>query len=233
MNTLIPVAMPSSAAMPKIRSGNITRFSDLRLSGRADLRGADRLSHAVEDRNALAAAQGRECFGGRAEATVDVLPIVHHPDIAGRVDREIGLHLETAPTYPPGGEICSPVFMPGGQFAVRTPQSCTIGLLAIAKFENQTLSLPSTTAAQGPGRPPPVNGEPGYSLPSGRSSETLPPSGPPFCLNMVRVRISSKSPPLFMAFTISSRAALPRAELPNRLVTQTLPWLSMASPLPL
>src|SRR5262249_25831658 len=41
--------------------------------------------------------------------------------------------------------------MPGGQFSVRTPQSCTIGLLAIAKLEIQTLSLPSTTTAQGPG----------------------------------------------------------------------------------
>src|SRR5215475_8883219 len=31
------------------------------------------------------------------------------------------------PTYPPGGEIWSPVFIPGGQFSVRTPHSCVIG----------------------------------------------------------------------------------------------------------
>jgi hypothetical protein len=49
---------------------------------------------------------------------------------------------------------------PGGQFSVRTPQSCVIGLLGIAKFEIQTLSFPSTTTAQGPGRPPAMNGEP-------------------------------------------------------------------------
>src|SRR5271154_2097361 len=124
------------------------------------------------------------------------------------------------PTYPPGGEIWSPVFIPGGQFSVRTPHSSMIGLFGIAKLEIQTLSLPSTTAAQGPGRPPPVKGEPEYSLPSGRSSVMLPPFGPPCCLNMVRARYSSKSPPLFISLTISSRAALPRAELPNRLVTQ-------------
>src|SRR5262249_15631493 len=55
------------------------------------------------------------------------------------------------PTYPPGGEIWSPVLKPGGQFSVRTPQSSVIGLLGIAKLEIQTLSLPSTTTAQGPG----------------------------------------------------------------------------------
>jgi len=33
---------------------------------------------------------------------------------------------------------------------VRAPQSCVIGLLGIAKLEIQTLSLPSTTTAQGP-----------------------------------------------------------------------------------
>jgi hypothetical protein len=49
---------------------------------------ADRLGHAVEDRNALAAAAGRKRFGRRAEAAVDVLPVVHHPDIPGWVDGE-------------------------------------------------------------------------------------------------------------------------------------------------
>ena len=62
-----------------------------------------------------------------------------------------------------------------------------IGLFGMAKLEIQTLSLPSTAAAQGPGRPPPVNGEPGYGVPSGRNSVTLPPS-PPFCLDIVFVR---------------------------------------------
>src|SRR5262249_56218989 len=78
------------------------------------------------------------------------------------------------PASPPSGEIWSPVLNPGGQFSVRTPQSWVIGLLGIAKLEIQTLSLPSTTTAQGPGRPPPVNGEPGYCVPSGRSRVTLP-----------------------------------------------------------
>ena len=47
---------------------------------------------------------------------------------------------------------------------MRTPQSCTIGLFAAAKLETQTLSLPSMVAAQGPGRPPPVKGDPGYAV---------------------------------------------------------------------
>src|SRR5512141_2500251 len=90
------------------------------------------------------------------------------------------------PTYPPGGEIWSPVLNPGGQFSVRTPHNCTIGLAGIAKLLIQTLSLPSTTTAQGPGRPPPLNGEPGSCVPSGRSTVTLP--LPPFCSDMVLVR---------------------------------------------
>src|SRR6202000_2998616 len=74
------------------------------------------------------------------------------------------------PTYPPGGEIWSPVLKPGGQFSVRAPHSCTIGLLGMAKLEIQTLSFPSTATAHGPGRPPPLNGEPGKGVPSGFSS---------------------------------------------------------------
>src|SRR5215469_3344002 len=90
------------------------------------------------------------------------------------------------PTYPPGGAIWSPVLKPGGQFSVRTPHSSTIGLDAIAKLETHTLSLPSTTTAQGPGIPPPLNGEPGKCFPSGRSSATLP--SPPFCSDIVFVK---------------------------------------------
>ena len=78
-----------------------------------------------------------------------------------------------------------------------------------------------------------MNGEPGYSLPSGRSSVTLPPSRPPFCSNILCVSVSSKSPPVFITRPTSINLARPRSELPNRFVTQTLPWLSTASPLPL
>src|SRR5262244_3742276 len=109
------------------------------------------------------------------------------------------------PTYPPGGEIWSPVFMPGGQFSVRAPQSCVIGLLGIAKLEIQTLSLPSTTTAHGPGRPPPVNGEPGYCDPSGRSKVTLP--SRPFCSDMVLVRysVADSSPSSFRRAAMFTR----------------------------
>src|SRR5215467_12649345 len=104
-----------------------------------------------------------------------------HTSPAGPIARSVCIW-SPPPTYPPGGEIWSPVLKPGGQFSVRTPQSSVIGLLGIAKLEIQTLSLPSTTAAQGPGRPPPVNGEPRYCEPSGRSKVTLP--SLPFCSDM-------------------------------------------------
>src|SRR5271168_2005992 len=93
------------------------------------------------------------------------------------------------PTYPFGGEICPPVCTPGGQCSVRTPHNSTIGLLAAAKLEIQMLSLPSTATAHGPGKPPLLNGEPGYGVPSGRSIVTLPPfMVPPFCCDIVFVR---------------------------------------------
>src|SRR5208282_6794308 len=86
------------------------------------------------------------------------------------------------PTYPPGGEIWSPVCAPGGQCSVRAPHNSTIGLLGPAKLEIQMLSLPSTATAHGPGRPLLLNGEPVYGVPSGRSTVTLPPLiVPPFC----------------------------------------------------
>jgi hypothetical protein len=71
---------------------------------------------------------------------------------------------------------------------MRTPQSSAISPDAPAKFEIQTLSFPSTAAAQGPGSPLPVNGEPGNGVPSGLSRFTLPPNRPPFCSDTVFVR---------------------------------------------
>src|SRR5258706_3466575 len=121
--------------------------------------------------------------------------------------------------------------MPGGQFSVRMPHSCTIGLLGIAKFETQTLSLPSTATAHGPGRPPPLNGEPGNCVPLGLSKVTLP--SPPFCLDIVLVRKSDASftPFNFRCNPMSTRCARARGPVPKRLVTQTLPLLSMFKPL--
>src|SRR5215831_7216965 len=135
------------------------------------------------------------------------------------------------PTYPPGGAIWSPVLKPGGQFSVRTPQRHVIGLLGSAKLEIQTLSFPSTTTAQGPGRPSPVNGEPGHCVPSGFSRVTLP--SLPFCLDIVVVRysVADSNPASFRCAAMSTRWNIPSSPSPNRLVTHTLPWLSMFSPL--
>src|SRR5262249_18798423 len=155
---------------------------------------------------------------------------ITHTSPEGEIARPVCI-CSPPPTYPPGGEIWSPVLKPGGQFSVRTPQSCVIGLLGIAKLEIQTLSLPSTTTAHGPGRPPPVNGEPGNWVPSGRSSVMLP--SLPFCLDMVVVRysVADSIPSSFARAAKSTRWAIPSSPSPNRLVTQTLPWLSMFRPL--
>ena len=66
------------------------------LPGRTDLRCTHRLGHAEEDHHTLPAAAGRECFGRYPEAALNVLPVVHHPDVARWSDREIGLHLQTS-----------------------------------------------------------------------------------------------------------------------------------------
>src|SRR5215468_4673242 len=150
---------------------------------------------------------------------------ITHTSPAGPIARSVCIW-SPPPTYPPGGEIWSPVLKPGGQFCVRAPQSCVIGLLGIAKLEIQTLSLPSTTTAHGPGRPSPVNGEPGYCVPSGRSRVTLP--SLPLCSDMVLVRysVADSNPPSFRCTHMSARWNMPSSPSPNRLVTQTLPWLS-------
>src|SRR5215472_10899992 len=85
---------------------------------------------------------------------------ITHTSPEGEIARSVCIW-RPPPTYPSGGEICSPVLNPGGQFSVRTPRSSVIGLFGIATLDIQTLSLPSIVAAQGPGRPPPVNGDPG------------------------------------------------------------------------
>src|SRR5262245_62826032 len=56
----------------------------------------------MEDGHALAAAAGGQRFVAIAEATVDILPVVHHPHVPGWSDREIGLHLEPAAYVPAG-----------------------------------------------------------------------------------------------------------------------------------
>ena len=67
---------------------------DLGRSCRADLRSAHRLGHAVEDHHALAAAAGRKRLFGCTDTAVDVLPVVRHPDVPGRIDVDINLHLQ-------------------------------------------------------------------------------------------------------------------------------------------
>src|SRR5262245_48446316 len=70
--------------------------SALWLLGRSALRRTHRLGHAEEDRDALAAAARREHLAGVLVATVDVLPVVHHPNVARRRDGKVRLHLQAA-----------------------------------------------------------------------------------------------------------------------------------------
>src|SRR5262245_31626974 len=49
---------------------------------RSDLRRAHGLRHPMEDDHALSTAAGRERFCGAGKTAVDVLPVVHHPDVA-------------------------------------------------------------------------------------------------------------------------------------------------------
>ena len=74
----------------------------LRLTRRPDLRCANWLGHSIKDHHALAAAARRERFSGIPEATVNVLPVVHRPDVARRIDGDIGLHLQAAAHVPAG-----------------------------------------------------------------------------------------------------------------------------------
>src|SRR5262249_14927481 len=68
----------------------------LRRARRPDLWCADGLGHTVEDHDALTAAARRGRFISAREAAVDVLPVVHRPDVSCRIDGNISLHLQAA-----------------------------------------------------------------------------------------------------------------------------------------
>ena len=59
----------------------------------------------------------------------------------------------------------------------------------------------------------------------------LPPQRPAFWSSIARVNMGSGDFPILNATSISSQTTRALSELPRRLVTQTLPWLSTASPL--
>jgi hypothetical protein len=73
-----------------------------RLRG-ADLRRPNRFGHTVENHNPLPATSSRERFRGRADTAVDVLPVVHRPDVAGWIDVDVRLHLQTSADVAAGG----------------------------------------------------------------------------------------------------------------------------------
>src|SRR5262245_5819448 len=58
-----------------------------------DLWWSHRFRHAEEDDHALAAATCGDSFGRDAETAINILPVVHDPNIARRSDCKIGLHL--------------------------------------------------------------------------------------------------------------------------------------------
>ena len=81
----------------------------------------------------------------------------------------------------------------------------------MAKLEIQMLSLPSTATAQGPGRPPPVKGEPGIWRAVRAQQRDAAAVRPPFCFAIVRVSVSSTLPPSFSGRDhVDQTAASPR-----------------------
>src|SRR5208337_225830 len=68
----------------------------LRLSWWADEWHPDRLGYAVENRQSITTAASRQSFWRLTETPVAILPIVSHPDVARRIDRNIGQHLHVA-----------------------------------------------------------------------------------------------------------------------------------------
>src|SRR5262249_14193024 len=59
--------------------------------GWADQRRADRPGHPVEHHDALTRTERRERFGDPAENGVEVLPVVTHPHVPGRIDGNVNL----------------------------------------------------------------------------------------------------------------------------------------------
>src|SRR5271166_5503662 len=63
---------------------------------RTDLWCPHGFGHPVEDHDTLAATPRRKRLLGLADTTGDILPVVHHPDVPGRINRDVGLHLKAA-----------------------------------------------------------------------------------------------------------------------------------------
>jgi len=59
--------------------------------------------HPEEDHDTLSAAPGWERFVGNAQAAINLLPIVHDPNVARWADGKIGLHLQTSANVAAGG----------------------------------------------------------------------------------------------------------------------------------
>src|SRR5262245_49451400 len=84
------LSLTRSSASASLSSNSVSDAHYFRMHGPlvrscwTDLRRANRLSHAEANHDTLSAASRRSSFIRQAEATVDVLPVVHHPDIAGR-----------------------------------------------------------------------------------------------------------------------------------------------------
>src|SRR5262245_54654681 len=83
-------------------------------------------------------------------------------DLMRSPPRTVAEYMTEMMSATPRGDMWPPVFKRAGQFPARAPHSCTIGLLGPATVQIQTSSLPSPTTAHGPGRPPLLDGEPGW-----------------------------------------------------------------------
>jgi hypothetical protein len=210
------------------------RAEFLRLLHRANERREHRLGQSIKDHHALATAEGGQGFGIAIEDGFEVLPVVTHPHIPGRINGEIHLHLQAATHITagrrnrvshllarrPGGRIGpaqlhNPVFIAG---EVADPD-------IVVASDNHGPRAGQTIAADGRAR----------RLASVRTQnrDASPSQYPGVCVDMALAITGSGLPLTFESQSMCARTRAPRTEFPRRLATQTLPWLSTAIPLTL
>ena len=134
---------------------NVKPFGSLRLSRRTDLRCTNGLCDAEEDDHPFAGAAGRNGFSGLAVADVVILPVVGHPNIAGRADADVDLQLQpTADIAARRRDRIAGLHAGRAGLGAEATEMHDFGA-ELVKFDIQMLSFPSTETAQGPEMPLP------------------------------------------------------------------------------
>ena len=83
-----------------------------------DHRCADSFGHSIEHDHGLATAARSARFLDSSENGLPIVPIVVGPHVPRRIDADVHLHVKPTDVAA-GGEMGSPIFVPGGQVPVR------------------------------------------------------------------------------------------------------------------